>query len=109
MSMAARFDEGQNSKEPTGVFHVVAPDGASRADLADAVFAASLARGGPSARVRRIPASEYATLARRPQNSRLDASKLERVYGIRLPSWRAGVEACVERLIVGDTPGGETV
>lgn len=82
-----------------GVFHLVAPDETTWADLAEATFAESAARGGASARVRRITAAEYPTLARRPQNSRLDANKLQRIYGIRLPPWRVGVAACVGRII----------
>lgn len=82
-----------------GVFHLVAPDEATWADLAEATFAESGARGGACARVRRITAAEYPTLARRPQNSRLDASKLQRIYGVRLPPWREGVTACVSRII----------
>lgn len=82
-----------------GIFHLVAPDEAVWADLAEAAFADSRAIGGPAARVRRITAAEYPTPARRPQNSRLDAGKLKRIYGVRLPPWRDGVKACVGRIV----------
>ncbi len=57
-------------------------------NFAEAIFAASAAAGGPSARVRPITTADYPTPARRPANSRLDCSKLARVHGMRLPDWR---------------------
>ena len=84
---------------PSGIFHMTASGDASWADLAEAVFAASAAHGGPSARVRRIATSEYPTPAPRPANSRLDCARLEQAYGIRLPEWRASVAAVVAGII----------
>ncbi|NIO39696.1 MAG: sugar nucleotide-binding protein, partial [Burkholderiales bacterium] len=37
----------------------------------------------------------------RPANSQLDCSKLERAFGIRLPTWQTGVAECVERIVRG--------
>lgn len=45
--------------------------------------------------VRPIPSSAYPTAARRPHNSRLNNSKLEKAFGLRLPPWRQGVERVV--------------
>jgi len=39
------------------------------------------------ASVEPIPTSEYPTAAKRPLNSLLDCSKLERVFGWRMPDW----------------------
>ncbi len=39
-----------------------------------------------------IPTADYPTPARRPLNSRLNTSRLERAFGLRLPAWQAGVE-----------------
>ena len=82
-----------------GIFHMTATGEASWADFADAIFAASAADGGPSARVRRIGTLEFPTPAKRPANSRLDSSKLERVHGIRLPDWRKSLPDVVHRLV----------
>lgn len=38
-----------------------------------------------------IPSSAYVTLACRPHNSRLDADKLRRTFGLSLPDWQMGV------------------
>ncbi len=43
-----------------------------------------------------IPTSAYPTKATRPLNSRLDQSKLEREFGIRLPDWRDALKDSFE-------------
>lgn len=93
-----------DSGAATGVFHAAGPGYCTWADLAEEVFAQSRSRGGPSARVERIPTSEYPTPARRPANSALDASALAAAYGIRMPEWRAGVVACLDRIAAAGWP-----
>lgn len=82
-----------------GVFHAAGTGEASWADLAEAVFAASAALGGPSAAVRRIATRDYPTPARRPGNSRLDCRLLAERHGLRLPPWRDSVQTCVVALL----------
>jgi len=82
-----------------GVFHAVGTGEASWADLAETVFAASAALGGPSATVRRIATSDYPTPAPRPTNSRLDCSLLAQRHGLRLPPWQESVQTCVVTLL----------
>lgn len=82
-----------------GVFHAAGTGEASWADLAEAVFAASAALGGPSARVRRIATIDYPTPARRPSNSRLDCGLLAERHGLRLPVWQSSVQTCVTTLL----------
>lgn len=82
-----------------GIFHMTGRGNATWADLAEAVFAESAEAGGPSARVRRIGTADYPTPARRPFNSRLSSSKLERVHSVRLPEWRTSTKEVVRRLV----------
>ena len=89
-----------------GVFHMVGAGETSWAGFAEALFEASRAAGGPSARVRRIATADYPTPARRPANSRLDCGKLAAAHGVRLPAWVPSAAACVARL-VGRNGGGE--
>ncbi|WP_150295309.1 dTDP-4-dehydrorhamnose reductase [Sphingobium estronivorans] len=81
-----------------GVFHMTASGEASWADFAEAIFAASAARGGPSARVRRITTADYPTPAIRPANSRLDCGLIAKVHGVILPDWRGSLETVIARL-----------
>jgi len=91
-----------------GRFHMTTSGEASWADFAEAIFAASAAAGGPSARVRRITTAEYPTPARRPANSRLDTSKLAQAHGVRLPDWRTSLPSVVQRLL-GETTSSKAL
>ena len=82
-----------------GIFHMSGAGETTWAAFADAIFAASRAAGGPSARIKPITTAEYPTPARRPANSRLDCSKLTRLHGATLPAWQGAVERCVTRLL----------
>ena len=82
-----------------GVFHMTGQGEASWAEFAERIFSASMAAGGPSARVRPITTADYPTPAIRPANSRLDSSKLARVHGVRLPDWRGSTDEVVRRLV----------
>ena len=87
---------------PTGSASRIARDDCpctNWAEFATAVFAASAARGGPSANVVPISSAEYQTPARRPANSRLDCAKIARVHGVALPHWLSSLGPCVGRLL----------
>lgn len=84
--------------ELRGVFHMIASGEGSWADFAEAIFAASAERGGPSARVKRITTADYPTQATRPANSRLDCGLIARVHGVTLPDWRGSLETVIARL-----------
>lgn len=45
-----------------------------------------------------VPTSAFPTPARRPHNSRLDTTRLQRTFGLHLPAWQAGVQRWVESL-----------
>jgi dTDP-4-dehydrorhamnose reductase len=50
------------------------------------------------ARVEPISTAEYPTPAARPKNSRLDCTKLEQVFGWRMPRWRESLTRVVAEL-----------
>lgn len=87
-----------SSPDLRGTFHMTAPGEASWADFAQAIFAASAARGGPSASVRSISTADYPTPATRPANSRLDCGKIARVHGVTLPDWHTSLDDVMDRL-----------
>lgn len=53
------------------------------------------------ATIRAIDTEDYPLPARRPLNSRLDCSKLQRTFSLTLPPWQAGVEHVIERMMHG--------
>lgn len=81
-----------------GIFHMTASGEASWADFAQAIFAASAARGGPSASVRHIGTADYPTSATRPANSRLDCTRIAQAHGVTLPDWRTSLDEVMDRL-----------
>jgi dTDP-4-dehydrorhamnose reductase len=94
-----------SAPELRGLFHATGSGEASWAEFAEAIFAASAAQGGRSARVRHITTAEYPTPARRPANSRLDCSRLEQRHGVRLPDWHGSTQAVVARLVAESVEG----
>ena len=76
---------------PFGVYHVAADGECTWAEFAEAIFEeASL-----SCRVRRITTAEWGARAKRPAYSVL---RSEKPGTPRLPHWRVGLRACLERL-----------
>lgn len=47
-----------------------------------------------------IPTEAYPTPARRPKNSRMNTAKVQRQFGVELPTWQAGVEEVLEQLFI---------
>ena len=85
-----------------GVFHMAGSGEASWAEFAEAIFNASAAAGGPTARVKPIGSENYPTPAKRPANSRLAGDKLALAHGLRMPDWRQSTANIVARLVRGD-------
>lgn len=81
-----------------GVFHAPPAGTCTWRRFAEAIFEGSQARRGPYAAVEPIPSKEFPTPARRPANSVLDGSKLQRIYGVALPHWREGLDACLDAI-----------
>lgn len=82
-----------------GTYHLAGNEEIDRASMADAIFAASRAAGGPSAQVRGVPTADYRTAARRPLNARLASTKAFRTFGVRLDDWRPGLTRSVRALL----------
>lgn len=87
-----------------GIFHLAGQEAATWHSFAEAIFDGLSRRGLQPPRLEAITTEEYPCAARRPSNSRLDSSKAERVFGIRLPVWRRSLETCLDQLLAeGDT------
>ncbi|MEP0313275.1 MAG: dTDP-4-dehydrorhamnose reductase [Hyphomonas sp.] len=82
-----------------GTYHLAGSGEADRASMARRIFEASARHGGPMAKVKGIPTSDYPTPTRRPLNARLDMSDTTRVFGTALPVWTEGLEDTVRVLV----------
>lgn len=94
----ARVRETGWRADYAGVFHATAPDSTSWHGFAEAIFEAARAHGAPSPTVHGIATADYPTKAHRPANSRLEVTRLEQVFGPRLPGWREGLARVVGAL-----------
>jgi dTDP-4-dehydrorhamnose reductase len=77
-------------ERPQGLWHVAAEGDCTWADFAEAIFE----EAGLDCRVRRITTAEFGAPAPRPAYSVLRSEK----DAPRLPHWREGLAACLERL-----------
>lgn len=91
-------DESFGSR--AGVYHLAGQGETTWHGFASAILAGWAERGRPVASLIAIKSAEYPAPARRPANSRLHCAKIERQFGIRLPSWQRSLDACLDRLLV---------
>ncbi len=97
LMIAQRLRSG-NSRDNAGTYHLAGEGETSWHGFAAAIFASRARRGRRVPELQAITTAEYPTPARRPKNSCLDSSKAERTFGVRLPSWRSSLEACLDQL-----------
>jgi len=86
-----------------GLYHAIAAGettwhGYARYVLALAQQAGVELKAGPDA-VKAVPTSAFPTPAQRPHNSRLDTSKLQATFGLRLPPWQDGVARMLREIL----------
>jgi dTDP-4-dehydrorhamnose reductase len=93
--------------EPGGLFHSAGRGAISWHGFAERIFQLARQRpGGAALKVKEVEAitsAAWPTPARRPANSTLDCSKLEREHGFRFPAWEESLAACLAEM---DGPAG---
>lgn len=81
----------------TGVYHLAASGHTTWRGFAQAIIDRMPAEGRKCSHVDPISTSQYPLPAKRPAFSVLDCSKLEKVFGVRLPEWRSSLEQVLEK------------
>lgn len=79
-----------------GLYHLTAQGETSWFGFAQAIGEQLKAQGRPCANLVPIPSSEYPTPARRPLNSRLDCSRLQREWNVSQPDWHQALIDCLK-------------
>lgn len=83
-----------------GTYHYCGKEQTSWCDFAKEIFkqakAAQLIK--KDMRVNAISTAEYPTLAKRPENSMLDCSKIKNTFGIEMPNWRVELKQVLSEL-----------
>jgi len=83
-----------------GTYHLCAAGQCTWFDFAGAIFARAQAAGLIERVPRLVPiaTADYPTPARRPAYSVLDCSRIRDAFGLRLPTWQAGLDAVIGEL-----------
>lgn len=83
-----------------GTYHLCAAGQCTWFDFAGAIFARAQAAGLIERVPRLVPIATagYPTPARRPAYSVLDCSRIRDAFGLRLPTWQAGLDAVIGEL-----------
>jgi dTDP-4-dehydrorhamnose reductase len=80
-----------------GIYHLTADGQTTWFGFAEAIFDALKSRGGRAPEAIPIPTTDYLTPATRPAYSVLDCTRMERVFGVRLPPWRQSLDTCLDQ------------
>jgi dTDP-4-dehydrorhamnose reductase len=96
LAIAARTTDKHPA--PWGVYHATGAGTTSWYEFARAIVHGAGRLGIAPVPVLPITTAEFPTPAKRPANSCLDCSKLEQTFGVRLPHWQDGLQACIAEL-----------
>jgi dTDP-4-dehydrorhamnose reductase len=87
-----------------GIFHATGAGETTWHGFAQAIFEDAAKLGYAPPEVQAISTADWPTPTRRPPDSRLDCSKLARVFGVTLPEWRRSLPGLVQGLLALDAP-----
>lgn len=87
----------------SGLYHLVASGETSWHEYATLVIEYARQAGLPikvaQTAIHAVPSSEFATVAKRPLNSRLNTSKLQQTFNLYLPDWQTGVTRMLDEYL----------
>lgn len=81
-----------------GIYHAAGSGETTWHGLAEAIFSLAESHGLPPPSVEPIPTDQWPTRAKRPPDSRLDCSRMQAVFGLRLPHWHDGLSRTVDAI-----------
>lgn len=92
--------------EVSGLYHLVSRGHTSWHGYAKFVIDFARKRGveikvAPKA-IKAVSTGAFPTAAKRPMNSRLDTSKLQKTFNLNMPHWQGGVSACLPKFLRND-------
>ncbi|MFZ6749290.1 dTDP-4-dehydrorhamnose reductase [Undibacterium sp. Ren11W] len=87
----------------SGIYHLVAAGATTWHGYANFVIEFARQAGMsiklPTAAIEAVPTSAFPLPAPRPKNSRLDTSKLSRIFNLHLPHWQTGVSRMLNEIL----------
>ena len=92
-----------NGDRAGGLYHLAAAGQTTWYSYARHVIATARDAGWPVCvsddAIEPVTAEAFPAPARRPYNSRLDTTRLESTFGLRMPDWRAGVDRALDEIL----------
>jgi len=104
LGIVAKLGETGWRDEYRGIYHATGAGETTWHGFACAIFEEAARHGYMAPEVRPIATADWPTPTRRPPDSRLDCGKLEHVFGVTLPEWRASLGGIVTGLLTLDKP-----
>jgi dTDP-4-dehydrorhamnose reductase len=101
MAIIARLDKFGWDPAYGGVFHAAGSGATTWHGLAVATFEEAGRHGARIPEITPIATADWPTPAKRPANSRLDCSRLDAVFGVRLPHWRGSLTRTIDTIFAG--------
>ncbi|WP_281649359.1 dTDP-4-dehydrorhamnose reductase [Novacetimonas hansenii] len=98
-AIIARIEETGWQAAYPGVYHATAQGETTWHGLAVATLEQAARHGQTLPEIEAIRTQDWPTPAERPQDSRLDCTKLKQVFGVSLPNWRQSVARTVDRVL----------
>jgi len=96
LAITARITRDGWQPRYAGLYHAAGTGSTSWHAFAVAIFAAAARHGMAPPTVEPITTADWTTAAHRPADSRLDCTRLEAVFGLRLPPWRDSLERMID-------------
>ena len=91
-----------------GLYHLAAAGETTWHGFARLVIATARDAGWPvrvaDQAIQAVPTEVFPTAARRPGNSRLNCTKLETTFGLRIPDWRGGALRALDEILACKAP-----
>jgi dTDP-4-dehydrorhamnose reductase len=92
-----------NGSGASGLFHLTASGETTWHGYATRIVERAREAGWPVSvapgNIKPIGTDAFPTKARRPRNSRLDCTRLEQTFGLRMPPWQAGVDHALSEIL----------
>ncbi len=103
-AIIGHLDQGGWNQAYQGIFHAAGSGETTWHGLAVATFQEAARHGAKVPEVAPIATADWPTPAKRPANSRLDCTRLQSVFGIRLPHWRDSLTRTVDTIFATAPP-----
>lgn len=102
LAIVQRIRERGWREDYQGIVHAANAGATSWFGFAEAIFDVAAGHGVPRPDITPIATADWPTPARRPADSRLDCTRLKRVFGLALPPWQDAVRRVIPAMLAAE-------